>query len=238
LCYDVPFDRSDLQRLETFTEIPYSGSVEDILLQHKGQTGILYTVTIEGMKKYMDFANENHIKANGFWSINAHMPMSREQLDLRETVLEKETIPADIDLLVINAASETCIKIDGKKRKVDYMAVHNSDREIQTQVRGRYHGTLSTFYYHDVAAANLYACRHLPAKYLNVRLYADERKELCDILDLRKPKDPYNGHYMWPKVMACLQECGFDVQGRKDSGRDGKWYYVISGKCTNSGEPL
>lgn len=106
------------------------------------------------MKKYMDFANENHIKANGFWSINAHMPMSREQLDLRETVLEKETIPADIDLLVINAASETCIKIQGEKRKVDYIIVHDSNEEVKKQVRGRYHGDLVYFYYHDVDAAN------------------------------------------------------------------------------------
>lgn len=238
LCRDVPFDRSELFQLETFARIPYNSRVEDIILREKGKTGIVFTVNVADMKHIIDFANRHGVRANGFWSTSADTHMDSAQFALRDVVLRQETLPADLDLLVINMASETCIKIDGKKRKVDYMAVHNSDSEIQTQVRGRYHADLPTFYYHDVAAANLYACRHLPAKYLNVRLYADERKELCDFLDLRKPKDPYNGHYMWPKVMECLQACGYDVQGKKDSGRNGKWYYVISGKCTNSGEPL
>ena len=76
------------------------------------------------MKKYIDYANSIGVRANGFWSINTkpqlQHPFTKEQWDLRHTVLEKETIPAGIDLLVINAASETCIKIKQDNRIVDY----------------------------------------------------------------------------------------------------------------------
>lgn len=60
LCYDVLFDRTDVQRLETFAEIPYSGSVEDILLRHKGQTGILFTITIESKKNVIYKKVDDH----------------------------------------------------------------------------------------------------------------------------------------------------------------------------------
>jgi hypothetical protein len=74
---------------------------------------------------------------------------------------------------------------------------------------------------------------------LNVRLYGEEREELCAFLHLRKEKDPYNGHYKWPTVRKYLQLNGYRVSdGIKDSKRNGQHYYVISSKDTNLGEPL
>ena len=235
LCYDVPFDRTDVQRLETFAEIPYSSSVEDILLRHKGQTGILFTITIEGMKKYMDFANQNGIRANGFWSTNAGERMGQDQLSLRDTVLENETIPADVDLLVINASSQTCIKIQGKKRKVDYIIVHDKNDEVKTQVRGRYHGDLPVFYYHDIEAANTFTAKHieLPERFLNVRLYSDQWNELCQFVGLNRP---HGGFYSMPTTAKYLGENGYCVIKKKDSKRKGQYYYVISVRDTNSGK--
>ena len=235
LCYDVPFDRTDVQRLETFAEIPYSGSVEDILLRHKGQTGILFTITIEGMKKYMDFANQNGILANGFWSTNATERMGQDQLALRDTVLGNETIPADIDLLVINASSETCIKIQGEKRKVDYMIVHDKNDEVKTQVRGRYHGDLPVFYYHDIEAANTFTAKHieLPERFLNVRLYSDQWDEVCQLVGLKRP---HGGFYSMPTTAKYLGENGYCVVKKKDSKKNGQYYYVISVQDTNLGK--
>lgn len=233
LCYDVPFERGNLQRLETFAEIPYNGNIEDILMRHKGQTGILYTVTIEGMKKYMDFANQNGIRANGFWSVNAGERMEKDQLALRDTVLENETIPADIDLLVINAASQTCIKIQGKKRKVDYIIVHDKNDEVKTQVRGRYHGDLAFFYYHDIEAANTYKAKQieLPERFLNVRLYSDQWDELCQCVGLKRP---HGGFYGMPTTAKYLNENGYCITKKKDSKRKGQYYYVITTRDTNS----
>lgn len=165
--------------------------------------------------------------------------MTDEQFALRNTVLREETIPANLDLLVINRASETCIKIDGRKRSVDYMIVHDKDKEIQIQVRGRYHGDLPVFYYHDIEAANNLSCQNLPEQYLNARLYAAERDELCAFLDLRKEKDPNNGYYKWPTVREYLERNGYSVsKAIKDSKHNGQYYYTITPKDTNLGESL
>lgn len=235
LCRDVPFDRSDLSRLETFHIIPYSESIEEILLRHKGQTGILYTSEIQNMKKYMDFANQNGIRANGFWSINASTPMTREQLALRDTVLENETFPTHIDLLVINAASQTCITIQGEKRKVDYIIVHDKNEEVRKQVRGRYHGDLAHFYYHDIDAANAYKVGHmaLPDRFLNVRLYAAEQEELKKYMNLPRP---HGGSYSMPTIAKYLNENGYNVVKKKDSKRNGQYYYLIAAdtNCANA----
>ena len=237
LCRDVPFDRSDLQRLETFAEIPYSGSVESILMQHKGQTGILYTTEIQTMKRYMDFANRNGIRANGFWSVNADTPMSQDQRDLREQVLKEETFPADLDLLVINAASQTCIKIQGEKRKVDFIIVHDRNKETRIQVRGRYHGDLPYFYYHDIEDANAYTAGHtiLPAQFLDVRLYSGQWSDVCKCVGLRKP---HGGFYAMPTTAKYLNEHGYSVEKKKDSKAGGQYYYVITQRDTNCGNAV
>ncbi len=181
----------------------------------------------------LEFANEHGIRANGFWSINAlKAPMAREQLDLRETVLGQETIPADLDLLVINAASETCIKIQGEKRKVDYMIVHNSNEEVKTQVRGRFHGDLAYFYYHDVKESNTYKAKsiELPAHFLNTRLYSDRWPELCKFVGLKRA---HGGFYSMPTVAKYLNEHNYEVVKRKDSHTKGKYYYYITTRDTN-----
>ena len=232
LCYEVPFDRSDLVRLETFERLPYKTRTEEIISQNRGKKGILYTTRIEDMKKYIQYANSIHVRADGFWSTRMETQlkhsMSAAQFELRRTVLDKETIPDNIDLLVINAASETCIKIQEAKCKVDYMIIHDQNEEIQIQVRGRYHGDLPRLYYHDIEAANNLACQNLPVHFLDTRLYEEGKKALCDYLDLRKPKDPYGPHYMWPKSKEYLCANGYSIEEKKDSKRNGARYAVIS----------
>ena len=228
LCYDVPFDRSDLRRLETHEVIPYFDKVESILLRHKGQTGILYVSEIAEMERYIKWANQN-----GFWSINARTPMTEEQLKLRSTVLENETFSADIDLLVINAASQTCIKIQGENRKVDYIIVHYKSDEVKTQVRGRYHGDLPYFYFHDIDAANDYAAKQskIPDEYLNVRLYSNRWKEVSSFVGLRRP---HGGFYSMPTVAKYLVKNGYNVVKKKDSKLNGQYYYIITQDTKNN----
>ena len=155
--------------------------------------------------------------------------MTNEQYALRETVLADETIPQDVDLLVINAASETCIKIDEKKRKVDYMIIHNRNKETITQARGRYHGDLARLYYHSIEDSNIAVCRNLPDRFLNIKLYGEEQEELCACLKLRNPKkSDKTEYYKMRKVRQYLEECGYHVEYKKDSGNGGKHFYLIT----------
>ena len=236
LCYEVPFDREDLCTLCTSACIPYRDKVEDMLLKLKGKTGILYTTQIEDMKKYIEYGNSIGIRTGGFWSAaeatQKKHPFTPEQWNLRKMVLEEEIIPDDIDLLIINRASETCIKIQEKKRKVDFIIVHDKNPEIQTQVRGRYHGDLSEFYYHDYDAWNMYQIQThpLPAEYLGKRLYTEDLNDLRWILNILTPD---GRHYGNPTIFKYLEKCGYSVsESKKDSKNHGKRYRIITAKCT------
>ena len=235
LCYDVRFDRTDLRQLETFSCIPYIEKVEDLILKLKGKTGILYTTNIKDMERYIDYANSIGVRANGFWSVSAAgHPLSAAQIELRKKVLTEETIPGDIDLLVINRASETCIKIKEKNRKVDFMIVHDKNEEIKTQVRGRYHGDLSEFYYHDLDAWNRNQVKKhpLPEEFLGRRLYTEDLKDFRWMLNLLRPDGVHLGT---PTILKYLSECGYDVSRPiKESGKHGKYYRIITAKRTNS----
>ena len=240
LCYDVPFDHDELRRLETFSRIPYYEKVEDLLLKLKGKAGILYTTNIKDMERYIDFANSHGIRASGFWSVatatQKEHPLSPDQIQLRKTVLENETIPDYIDLLVINRASETCIKIQADNRKIDYIIVHDCNEEIQTQVRGRYHGDLAEFYYHNLDDLNLYKIKKhgVPERFFNKRLYTEDISELGWELDLRNKDGKHCGN---PSILKYIAQCGYAVsEDKKDRRRSGKHYRIISPADTNSSQ--
>ena len=225
LCWNVPFDSSCLISYETASTETYA-SVHSLLLQVRGKTGILYTERIESMKNIISFAREQGIRADGFWSIReeaqAKHPMSEEQFALRKAVLEQETIPENIDLLVINASSETCIKIQGEKRKVDYMIIHTTNEETQTQVRGRYCGDLPKLYLHSTTLNPMEIV--VPASYLGRKLFDEDKKALCRTLNLTNPK---GGYYKWRKVSSLLEEGNYSLEmGRENYKR----YAIIRSK--------
>jgi len=218
LCYNVVFDSDDLIQYETGETIPYTGA-EAILLHSLGKTGILYTQTVADMIKYIDFARENGICADGFWSIKPETqkkhPMSREQENLRDMVLKQETFPDDLDLLVINDASETCIKIQAANRKVDYMIIHYGNEEKCVQVRGRYCGDLPKLYIHGPPEKEQPLA--VPPQYLNIPIFTPEKEELCKAINLRTPD---NKLCKWTTVKKRLQASGYVIsEGRRDNKR-------------------
>ena len=230
LCRTIQFDRTDLIQLETFERIPYRGPAEELLPQLKGKCGILYIEHISDMRRILVAANLLGIPANGFWSTSDNTqlkdPFTPEQWKLHDTVLQHETIPTNIDLLVINASSETSIKIKGENRKVDFMIVHHSNTNIQTQVRGRYHGDLPQLFYHNPSDANLEIAKSIPLQYLNKPLYKPDTEELCRNLNIKKPNDP-NYVYKWTTIKKLLQQNGYEVIDHKDKAKNGAHFYII-----------
>ena len=64
LCHYVSFDRNSLIQPETF-QVQYYASAQQILLKEGPRhTGILYIQSIEGMKKYIDFARQCELPPN------------------------------------------------------------------------------------------------------------------------------------------------------------------------------
>ena len=120
------------------------------------------------------------------------------------------------------------------------MIVHDKNEEIRTQVRGRYHGDLDTFYYHSDEDANRYTIegnRASIAPFLGRRLYAEDQSVLCRMLNLKKPN---GGFYEMPTVSKYLCQCGYEVsESKKDSHHGGKHYRIIDDKQdTNLGNLL
>ena len=184
------------------------------------------------MKRYINYANSIGMRANGFWSDKEETqkkhPMNGDQCKLRDTILGKEVMPQDLDLLVINAASQTCIKIQPDNRPIDFMIVHNCNEEIKTQVRGRYNADLQDFYYHNVEEGNdnLVRDNPLPEHYLNRRIYSEDWKEICAYYRAHKP---HGGTYGKETIIKMLQENGFQVsEPKKDSKNGGKMYRIIT----------
>ena len=68
--------------------------------------------------------------------------MSEEQLAVRQTILYDFAIPAEYNLVIINASSETSLKI---KSPVAYVIVHSGDED--TEIHGRARVSTDCCYY-------------------------------------------------------------------------------------------
>ena len=108
------------------------------------------------------------------------------------------------------------------------MIVHDKNEEIRTQVRGRYHGDLDTFFYHSVEDASLHKIKEkrVPAKFLNRPLYTEDMEGLRWEMNLLRPDGK---HYGNPTLIKYLKECGYCVSDPvKDHKRNGKYYRIIT----------
>ena len=103
--------------------------------------------------------------------------MKDEQREALNYIIEKEELPEPYNLFIINASCQTSINIYSR---VDYIIVHKQEHEAQVQVRGRYRDRLKRFYYLDYSTFPAF-----PTSSMGIRLYADDRRKLCEELNMR-----------------------------------------------------
>lgn len=103
-------------------------------------------------------------------------------------------------MVIINASSETSINIYGK---VDYIIVHRSDKNTQTQVRGRYRETLDTLY-----ILNYDGPIQVPSEFMDRDLFTEDKAELCKVLNIH---DSNGRRVGWTTVKKKLIEAGYAV---------------------------
>lgn len=199
----------DVFQLETKETINYSNKL--LLLDEimKDQKGLAYFHRITDMQTFCSAATQKGIKAVCVWSTSSKThPMTKEQIQARNYILEKKELPPQYDLVIINASSETSISIFGK---LDYIIVHCQDDDTRTQVRGRYRDTLQTLY-----VLNYEGQIKVPIEFLNRDLFTEEKKELCAILNIHDAKGRQVG---WTTVSQKLKESGYTLTERRYNSR-------------------
>lgn len=199
----VPFDNKELLRfsvdkVEHYTNLDYLITQLDTR-----KTGLCYVSHVTDMKKLEAKAREQGFNPISIWSIrNTDHIMTEEQLAARDSILKDFTIPPQYNFLIINAASETSLKI---KSPVDFVIVHSYIHDTQVQVRGRVNRDISTIYIpiDDFTAINV------PEMFLNTFLTKSDTDKLCEIINYKNSKGRL---YKWPTVSSRLQQIGYIVE--------------------------
>ena len=209
--YELPIDQKDLLHYDVEEIIPYHDLCAVLSSADPAETGICYIPHIRKMMGVEQEARNIGLRPVSIWSIrNAEHPMTEEQQAARESILRDFTIPAAYNLLIINASSETSLKI---KSPVDYAIVASSDEDTQIQVRGRVNSDLKRLYLPATKTDPI----ELPDKFLGVRLFTADKSALCDFVNL---KNPYNRPYRWRTVKDLLIENDYSIsEGREDNLR-------------------
>lgn len=96
--------------------------------------GVIYTPHVTQILSICSQLNGRGIRAVGIWSLNNEQhPMGIESQRVRDSIIQNGIIPEDVQVLVINAASETGININSP---VDYFVVNDSNPDTQIQAVG------------------------------------------------------------------------------------------------------
>ena len=206
--YEVPIDQEDLIHYDVEEIIPFRDYLSVLSSIDPSETGICYISRITSMIGIEQEAKNLGLHPIAIWSIkNTDHEMTEEQLAVRESILKDYVIPKAYDLLIINSSSETSIKI---KSPVDYVIVGSTDEDTQVQVRGRVNNDLKRLYLPATKNDPI----ELPEKFLGVRLFTREKRELCDFVNL---KNPYNRPYRWPTIRELLCDSDYIISDGRES---------------------
>lgn len=192
----------------------YYAHFEDIISKLSSDThAIIYTAQIKQMLEFAKLADNGQRKICCLWGLhNPNLEMSKEQLAVRSTILKTQHIPPDIDLLFINAAYETSININNED--FNTMIIHNSNPDIQTQVRGRLRHDIETLYIYD--SNHQHISQYFPAEYYDRPLFSQDTQDIAAIMNLKNE----NGRMLkWSSIHDLLAKDGVMVTKQKRNGR-------------------
>lgn len=206
---------NDVRQFETKADYNYSNLEYLIDSMPKEKIGLVYVAHIRQMKRLVELIKAKGLRSVAIWSINNKgYPMTEEQRDARDYILKNEMLPPEYDVVVINASSETSINIRGK---IDYIVIHSTEEEVRVQVRGRYRDDLEELYVYDRKSS-----LEVPPEFLDVRLFTEEKEELCEILRVR---DEWGKLMKWTKTKERLLAEDYTIIEKRYNNRR---YAIIS----------
>ena len=143
--------------------------------------------------------------------------MTDEQHRIRRTLIESESFPDNIDVLLINKSCETSINI---RPYVDYMIIHSTETDTKKQALGRYRGNIDLVYVLWPSESLKF---ELPVQMLNTPLY---KEQLNDFILENNSRNSKGEIMKMPSFEKLLLELGYLITRGKVRG--GKRYVVIS----------
>ena len=177
---------------------------------------MVYLPHIEKIKEHEQKLKALGLRVCSIWSTNNDKyPMNEEQLATRAYILEHKRLPPGLDVLLYNKAYETCINIFGD---IQAIFVGKDDEDTIEQARGRYRNDLDVLYIYSQKDRTI----ELPAEYLNVRLFAEDRERLAQYLYLL---DESGRVCKWHTIKTLLSEMGYQIKNRRNKNRR---YFIIS----------
>ena len=143
--------------------------------------------------------------------------MDKQQQEVRNYVISNEEIPENVDVLLINKSCETSINI---KSHIDYMIIHSSQSDVQTQALGRYRNDLDDLYLYELEADDIVI---IPPEMLDKPLFKEDINLFIKEQNIR---DYYGRLMKQPMFLEYIIYYGYSVKSGKIKG--GKRYNIIS----------
>lgn len=205
----IPVEKTNLHHYIEKQTVPYA-SINSLLENIElGQKGGIYMQHVQQIIR-----SGKILEARGFnplmlWSTDYEKnPLTKEQLEARQFLIENEQIPPEYDVFLFNATAETSINIRPDRDTGfgwDFFITTGTDDTRITQSRGRYRGDLQTLYVYDKAGAVI-----VPDDYLNRDLGNKEMGALRDKLGLKKDA---KGHPLSIEDMVVLlNDSGYNCE--------------------------
>jgi len=202
----TPQEYNILYQYETFNTLYYNNYLELLDQIPLNKKGIIYFINIRRLQTAEKYLKNKGHKAVSIWSkANKDKPMNENQIRLIDYITKRQSIPKELDILLINSACGTGVNI--KNNDIDFMIIHSADKETITQVRGRLRNDLNLCFQYSPSYQKPIV---VPDEYLNRPLSSEEKEYLCvEILKVWNSKE--NKPYKWKGVIKPLEKNGYKI---------------------------
>ncbi len=205
----IPVDTTNLHHYTEKQVVPFANLDTALDSIELGQRGGIYIKHVQPIIRAGNILRVRGHNPLMLWSTDYEKnPLTKEQLEARQFLIEKERIPPEYDIFLFNATAETSINIRPSEEhnfKWDFFIANAPNETSTTQARGRYRGDLETLYLFDRNGAV-----RVPPEYLNRNLSVKEMGQLRDKLALKKDK---KGHPLSiDDMVVLLHNCGYHCE--------------------------
>lgn len=209
-------------------------------MKRDGKKAIIYTKKITEQEKFKEFFLEyfEDIKVENIFSPNrgcvvdietgeiiADKPtyplkegtefipdMTEEQLEIRSYLLEKEQMPDDLDILIINSAYTTGWNL--KDENVQYVFTNTTDEIDAYQSRNRVRADIELWFMLNHEESIELRIEEIDERFLNHKLSSEEKKEMVELYGIKKLDSKSKPSFQSLKKQ--LEEMGYIVTCNKN----------------------